>query len=115
MPLLWDIVQPADLTRVARVLPYPQDYLLTGTLNPDGTSSAAGGRPVLPANTIPSFKARIRNSARTVRAAKFRAYNAANYIADRVQTLTITDVVLPPLGQMIPMLERELLEAAISG
>lgn len=103
MAQLWDIILPSNLTRFSREVPIPQDYLLTG---PGGPLAAA---------VVNSIKARIRTSTRTIRAAKFRSYNAENYVAGRPWTLTIADVTLPPLGQKIPLTERELLEQAIAG
>ena len=103
MAQIWDIVLPSDLTRFSREVPIPQDYLLTG---PDGPLAAV---------VVNSIKARIRTATRTIRAAKFRAYNAENYIAGRPWTLSLQDVTLPPLGQKIPLTERELLEQAIAG
>jgi hypothetical protein len=95
-----------------------------------GRHLAVGPHPVLPRGADPagvrraraaaagtsvnSIKARIRTLTRTIRAAKFRAYNAENYIAGRPFTLSITDVLLPPLGQKIPITELELLEQALA-
>lgn len=103
MASLWDIIQPSDLTRYSREVPIPQDYLLTGPGGP------------LESVVVNSIKARIRTATRTIRAAKFRNYNAENYIAGRPWALTVQDVTLPPLGQKIPLTERELLEQAIAG
>src|SRR3954447_23202533 len=103
MAQLWDIILPSNLTRFSREVPIPQDYLLTG---PGGPLAAA---------VVNSIKARIRTSTRTIRAAKFRSYNAENYVAGRPWTLTIADVTPPPLGQKIALTERELLEQAIAG
>ena len=97
---LWDIALPSDLTAFSREVPTPQDMVLN---------------QLLPDDVINSFKVRIRTLTRTLRAAKFRAYNAENYIAGRPFTLAITDLTLPPVGQKIPLTEREILEAAISG
>lgn len=97
---LWDVVLPSDLTRFSRDVPTPQDY---GPLN-----------RILPDVSVNSLKARIRTHTRTLRAAKFRAFNAPNYVAGRPQTLSITDVLLPPVGQQIPLTERELLEQAFA-
>jgi hypothetical protein len=97
---LWDVILPSDLTRFSRTVPTPQEY---GALE-----------RLLPAVSVNSIKARIRTLTRTIRAAKFRAYNAENYIGGRPFTLSITDVLLPPLGQKIPITELELLEQALS-
>lgn len=97
---LWDAILPSDLTRFSREVPIPQEY---GAL-----------ARILPDTSVNSFKARIRTLTRTLRAAKFRAYNAENYVAGRPFTLTITDIVLPPLGQKIPLTEMELLQQAFA-
>lgn len=97
---LWDIILPSNLTRFSREVPIPQDYLLNR---------------LLPDVTINSNKARIRTLTRTVRAAKFRAYNAENYIGARPFTLSITDIVLPPVGLKLPLTELEILEKALTG
>lgn len=97
---LWDVVLPSDITRFSREVPIPQEY---GAL-----------ARILPDTSVNGFKARIRTLTRTLRAAKFRAYNAENYIAGRPFTMSITDVVLPPVGQKIPLTELELLEQAFA-
>jgi hypothetical protein len=97
---LWNVIQPSDLTRFSRTVPSPQDY---GPLN-----------TVLPDTSVNGLKARIRTLTRTLRAAKFRAYNAENYVAGRPNVLTITDLLLPPVGQKIPLTELELLEQAFA-
>jgi hypothetical protein len=97
---LWDAVLPSDLTQFSREVPIPQEYGALARLLPD--------------TSVNSFKARIRTLTRTLRAAKFRAYNAENYIAGRPFALTITDIILPPLGQKIPLTELELLEQAFA-
>lgn len=97
---LWDVILPSDLTRFSRDVPIPQQY---GAL-----------ARILPDTPVNGFKARIRTLTRTLRAAKFRSYNSENYIAGRPFTLSITDIVLPPLGQKIPLTEMELLQNAFA-
>src|SRR4051794_39216557 len=97
---LWNVIQPSDLTRFSRDVPSPQNYGPIGHILPD--------------TSVNGFKARIRTLTRTLRAAKFRAYNAENYVAGRPNVLTITDLLLPPVGQKIPLTEMELLEQAFA-
>lgn len=97
---LWDVILPSNLTRFSRELPIVQDY---GPLN-----------RLLPDTSVNSFRARIRTLTRTLRAAKFRSYNAENYIAARPFTLTVTDLTLPPVGQKIPLTEMEILQQAFA-
>lgn len=96
---LWNIITPAAATRFSREVPVQQDMILNR---------------FLPDQVVNSFKPRIRTVTRTLSAAKFRAYNAENFIAKRPTTLTITDLELPPLGQKLPLLEREILEQALA-
>jgi len=96
---LWDIITPSNLTRFSREVPIPQTYNLQNAI---------------PDRTVNSFKARIRSVTRTIEAAKFRAYNAENFIARRPVVLSITDLTLPPFGQKLPLTEQEILEQAIA-
>jgi hypothetical protein len=97
---LWDVVLPSDLTRFSREVPIPQEY---GALE-----------RLLPAVEVNSIKAKIRTLTRTLRAAKFRAYNAENYIGSRPFALSVTEITLPPVGQKLPITELELLEQALA-
>lgn len=97
---LWDIITPSALTRFSREVPIPQTYNL-GAAIPD--------------RSVNSFRARIRDVTRTIEAAKFRSYNAENFIARRPVVLSITDLTLPPFGQKLPLTEQEILEQAIVG
>lgn len=96
---LWDILTPSNLTRFSREVPIPQNYNLGGAV---------------PDRVVPSFKARIRTLTRTISAAKFRSYNAENWIAKRPVVLSIMDLTLPPFGQKLPLLEQEILEQALA-
>lgn len=100
---LWDIISPSDLTafsrRYAADLPQPQGLLLN---------------QVLPDVTVRSNRVRVRSLTRTLRAAKFRVWDAENYIAGRPFTLSVSELELPPLGQKIPITEREILELALA-
>lgn len=101
---LWDIILPSDLTAFSRrfvlELPNPQDMVLN---------------QFLPDNVVRSNKVRVRSLTRTLRAAKFRVWDAENYIGSRPFTLAITELELPPLGQKIDLTEREILELALAG
>lgn len=100
---LWDIVTPSNLTRFSREVPQPQNLDL---------NRLPGG--VFVDRTVNSFKPRIRTVTRTLSAAKFRVWNAENFVAKRPVNVTITELELPPLGQKLPILERELLELALA-
>lgn len=96
---LWDILRPSVLTRFSRDLPQPQQIALD---------------QILPDQTVNSFKPRIRTVTRTLTAAKFRVWNAENYVAKRPVTVSVAELELPPLGQKLPLTEREILEAALA-
>lgn len=100
---LWDIISPSDLTRFSRRfaldLPSTQGMVLNR---------------FLPDVNVRSNKVRVRTLTRTLRAAKFRVWDAENYMAARPFTLSITELELPPLGQKIDITEREILELALA-
>lgn len=99
---LWDVVTPSDLTRFSRRLitesPLQQQMILNQLL-PDVINR--------------SNKVRVRELTRTLTAARFRVWNAANYIGKRPFTLSITELELPPLGQKIEITESDVLRRAI--
>lgn len=97
---LWDILNPSDLTRFSREVPQPQNLILNR---------------FLPDATVNSFKPRIRTVTRTLTAAKFRVWNSENFIAKRPVAVSVAELELPPLGQKLPLTEREILEAALAG
>jgi len=98
---LWDIIRPSDATRFAREVPIPQSMDVLNRLVPD--------------RVVNSFKPRIRTVTRTLTTARFRVYNAENWIGKRPVVVSITDLELPPLGQKLLLLEREILEMALAG
>lgn len=73
-----------DLTRFARVLPDPAEWTLS---------------KYLPVTEINSVKWRTSTFAKTISAAKFRAYDAITPTGRRTASRTETEGMLPPLGQ----------------
>jgi hypothetical protein len=73
-----------DLTRFARLLPDPAEWTLPS---------------ILPVNEIQSVRWRTSQFARTISAAKFRAYDAVTPLGRRVASRVETEGMLPPLGQ----------------
>lgn len=101
---IWDILRPSVLTAYSRKFfhdtPFPQDLVLNR---------------FLPDVTVRSTKVKVRDVTRTLAAAKFRVWDAENYIAKRPFTLSITELELPPLGQKLDITEQEILALALSG
>jgi hypothetical protein len=99
---IWDIIAPSDLTAYSRrfALELP---ILQGDPLAD----------ILPDRQVRSIKVRVRSITRTLATARFRTWDAENYIARRPFTLGITELELPPLGQKLDITERELLEIAL--
>lgn len=100
---IWDILRPSTLTAYSRKFfhdsPFPQDLVLNR---------------FLPDVVVRSNKVKVRDLTRTLTTAKFRVWDAENYIAKRPFTLSITELSLPPLGQKIDITEREILELALA-
>lgn len=101
---IWDIIAPSDLTAYSRRFQLESPLQQQLVLN-----------QVLPDNDVRSLRVRIRTLTRTLAAAKFRTWDAENYIGRRPFVLGITELELPPLGQKIDITERELLELALTG
>lgn len=99
---LWDIVSPADLTVFARTVP---DEL------PDSLNR------FLPDRVIAGIKSRSAKKTRRNVTAQYRAYNAATPIGIRPVTVSLTEILLPPVGQKLALTEWERLnlELAQSG
>ena len=87
---LWDIIAPVDLTAFARVV--PDD--LPNNLN-----------QYLPDRLIPGVKSRVARRQRTNTTAMYRAWNAETPIGKRPETVSVTEVNLPPLGQKLILTE----------
>lgn len=83
MTILYDLVDPAELTGFVRELPVPAEI---------------GLNRYLPDRLINDIEATISKVTRTNRAAKFRAYDAETPIGKR-DTASRTVVELPPVGQ----------------
>lgn len=101
---IWDIILPSDLTAFSRRIQAESPLAQNLVLN-----------QFLPDVNVRSLKVRIRTLTRTLEAAKFRTWDAENYIGRRPFTLGITELELPPLGQKIDLTEREILELALAG
>lgn len=99
---IWDIISPSDLTAFSRRFQLESPLQQSLVLN-----------RFLPDVNVRSLRVRIRTLTRTLEAAKFRTWDAENYIGRRPFTLGITELELPPLGQKIDITERELLELAL--
>lgn len=101
---IWDILRPSVLTAYSRRFfhdsPFPQDLVLNR---------------FLPDVNVRSTKVRVRDITRTLTAAKFRVWDAENYIAKRPFTMSITELELPPLGQKLDITEKEILDLALTG
>ena len=96
MTILYDLVDPAELTGYVRELPVPAEI---------------GLNRYLPDRLIDDIEAVIDQVSRTNRAAKFRAYDAETPIGKR-DAFSQSRITLPPLGQktLIGEYERLLLQ-----
>lgn len=99
---IWDIISPSDLTAFSRKFALDLPIIQGDPL-----------ADILPDRNVRSIKVRVRSLTRTLATARFRTWDAENYIARRPFTLGITELELPPLGQKLDITERELLELAL--
>lgn len=86
-------VNPADVIAYARAVPEEDDYLLT--------------REIIPNTEIQNVKYRIRSTSRYTNAAKFRAYDAETPFGRREVEHSVTEGMLPPVGQKLTVGELE--------
>lgn len=93
--LVYDYVDPRQLTEFARELPMP--------------AALADVLALLPAEEIGDIEAVVRRVTRTNRAAKFRSYDAETPIGQR-DGFSQDRVLLPPLGQKLVLGEFERLQ-----
>lgn len=93
--LVYDYVDPRDLSEFARELPMP--------------ANIADVLALLPAEEIGDIEAVIRRVTRTNRAAKFRSYDAETPIGKR-DGFSQDRVLLPPIGQKLVLGEFERLQ-----
>jgi hypothetical protein len=100
--ILFDLVDPADLTRFVRGIPNPADFIL---------------ERFVPNRLIAGIKYRVQNRNRTNHSAKFRVYDAETPIGRRQATITQLDGLLPPVGEKLVVNEFEqlLLDMARTG
>jgi len=96
---LWDIVSPADLTVYARAI--PDEF-------PDSLNR------FLPDRVIAGIKSRSARKTRRNVTAQYRAYNAATPIGIRPVSVSLTEVLLPPVGQKLALTEWERLNLALA-
>jgi hypothetical protein len=96
MTILYDLVDPAELTGYTRELPVPAEI---------------GLNRYLPDRLIDDIEATINKVTRTNRAAKFRAYDAETPIGKR-DTASKVVVELPPIGQKTVIGEYNRLQLA---
>jgi hypothetical protein len=92
-------VDPADIIAFARAVPTPDDYLLT--------------REIVPNTEINNVKYRIRRTSRYGGVAQFRAYDAETPFGRREVDHSITEGMLPPVGQKLFVGELETILLAI--
>lgn len=98
---LWNaFANPADITYFARNLP---------DNNVDNLAQ------ILPDRTIQGIKTRQVRRTTTRVAARYRAWNAETPIGQRPDTITVTEVSLPPIGEKLPLTEFDLLMLATAG
>lgn len=105
MPELLDLVEPADLTQYSRLLAAELD---------DDTRGPSLSR-FLPNRTIEGVKTRRTRVSRTQTAAKFRAFDAPTPVGKRPVAVVRDELELAPLGQSLPIRERELIQLALAG
>lgn len=92
-------VDPADVIAFARAVPTPEDYLLT--------------REIVPNTEIQNVKYRIKRSTRYRGVAQFRAYDAETPMGRREVEHSITEGMLPPVGQKLMVGELETILLAL--
>jgi hypothetical protein len=86
-------VNPADIIAYARQVPTPDDFLLT--------------REIVPNTEINNVKYRIKSTSRYRGTAQFRAYDAETPFGRREVQHSITEGMLPPVGQKLMVGELE--------
>lgn len=86
-------INPADIIAFARAVPTPDDHLLT--------------REIVPNTEINNVKYRIRRSSRYTGTAQFRAYDTETPFGRREVEHTVTEGMLPPVGQKLRVGELE--------
>jgi hypothetical protein len=92
-------VDPADVIAFARAVPTPSDYLLT--------------REIVPNTEINNVKYRIKSTSRYRGTAQFRAYDAETPFGRREVEHSITEGMLPPVGQKLMVGELETILLAL--
>lgn len=98
---LWNaFAAPADITFFARNLP---------------DNNADNLERILPDRPIQGIKTRQVRRTTTRVAARYRAWNAETPIGQRPDTITVTEVSLPPIGEKLPLTEYDLLMLATGG
>lgn len=97
--ILWDLIDPRELTEFARAVPNRADWTLSN---------------YLPERTIDGIKYRVRNRTRTVTSGMWRVFDAETPIASRNVVQTAYDGTLPPLGSKIPINELDRIQLEMS-
>lgn len=92
-------VNPADIIAFARAVPVDEDFLLT--------------QEIVPNTEINNVKYRIRQTTRYRGTAQFRAYDTETPFGRREVSHSITEGMLPPLGQKLMVNELETILLAI--
>lgn len=103
MELLFEGMSPATLTKFAR--------LLAARIETNTKSLAT----LLPSRQIDGLKTRQTKVSRTTVQAKYRAFDAVTPIGKRPIASTVSELELPPLGQKLPIREKEIIQQAIKG
>ncbi|MFJ2780281.1 major capsid protein [Kitasatospora sp. NPDC087315] len=101
--MLANLLKGIDATEIhafVRAIKSPADYELTNT--------------VMPVRTLNSVKWRTKQTKRRIAAAKYRTWDSTTPIGSRELTKTVTEGMLPPLGQkfIIGELEQILLDTS---
>lgn len=93
--LLYDLIDPRELTEFARTVPDRAEWTLSA---------------YLPERLIDGIKYRIRNRTRTTASALWRVYDAETPIGSRNLVQTAYDGLLPPLGTKLQINEYDRLQ-----
>lgn len=100
---LLEDLNPADLISFTRLIPFPQENILTA---PD--------QGILPSVAKPIVEYAVTNQRKYTNAVKFRSYNSETPVGKREGAMWTTRGILPPLGQKLPVNELETILLSLS-
>lgn len=95
-----DLVSDVDLTVFSRQVPEPVTNPLSG---------------ILPNREVDGRKSKVARHVRKTSTAKFRSYNAEAPIGKRGDSITVTELTLPPISEKLPVNEDLILALNESG